>query len=137
MNLIFLLGNVTRNPEEKQVKKGDKTITVTKFDLAVNRPYSKSGEQVADFFHCVSFGKQAEFVTKYFKKGSRMVVVGRAQNNNYTNKNNEKVYGYQIVTEKVFFGEQAKKTNQTEELEPEMDFENMEDAFEGGLPFNS
>ena len=88
-------------------------------------------------FHCVSFGKQAEFVTKYFKKGSRMVVVGRAQNNNYTNKNNEKVYGYQIVTEKVFFGEQAKKTNQTEELEPEMDFENMEDAFEGGLPFNS
>lgn len=55
-----------------------------KFDLAVNRRPKRDGESDADFFHCTSFGKQAEFVERYFHSGSRVLVIGRVQNNNYT-----------------------------------------------------
>lgn len=55
-----------------------------KFDLAVNRRSKRDGELDADFFHCTSFGKQAEFVERYFHSGSRVLVIGRVQNNNYT-----------------------------------------------------
>ena len=55
-----------------------------KFDLAVNRRSKRDGESDADFFHCTSFGKQAEFVERYFHSGSRVLVIGRVQNNNYT-----------------------------------------------------
>ena len=47
---------------------------------------------------------------KYFQKGSRILIVGRAQNNNYTNKNGEKVYSYQVITEKVEFGDTKRAT---------------------------
>ena len=88
MNKIILLGNMTRNPKTTRKRKEDGTETVTtKFDLAVNR--KQKGESDTDFFHCTSFGRQAEFVERYFHQGSRVLVVGRVQNNNYTNKRGE------------------------------------------------
>ena len=59
---------------------------LTKFDLAVNRRSKRDGEADADFFHCTSFGRQAEFVERYFHSGSRVLVIGRVQNNNYKQK---------------------------------------------------
>ena len=85
MNKIILLGNVTRNPKTTRKKSEDGTdIVITKFDLAVNRKTKQKSNADADFFHCTSFGKQAEFVERYFHSGSRVLFIGRVQNNNYT-----------------------------------------------------
>ena len=116
MNKIILLGNMTRNPKTTKKRKEDGTETVTtKFDLAVNR--KQKGENDTDFFHCTSFGRQAEFVERYFHQGSRVLVVGRVQNNNYTNKRGEKIYGFDVITEDVEFGEKKKSADngQTED----------------------
>lgn len=77
VNKIILLGNMTREPKTTRKKNEDGSETViTKFDMAVNRRAKREGDADADFFHCTSFGKQAEFVEKYFHSGSRVLVVG-------------------------------------------------------------
>ena len=96
MNKVILLGNLTRDPEIRY-SQGDNSLAIARFSLAVNRRFSKNGEKEADFFNCTAFGKQAEFVEKYFKQGSRMMLIGRIQNDNYTNKNGEKVYTVQVI----------------------------------------
>ena len=100
MNKIILLGNMTRNPKTtRKTAEDGSEVVITKFDLAVNRRSKRDGEADADFFHCTSFGRQAEFVERYFHSGSRVLVIGRVQNNNYTTKEGSKVYGFSIITE--------------------------------------
>ncbi len=104
MNKIILLGNMTRDPEiiRKQKEDGSEMV-IARFDLAVGR--KQKGEADSDFFHCTSFGKQAEFIENYFHSGSRLLVIGRVQNNNYTNKDGNKVYGFNVITEDVEFAQ--------------------------------
>jgi len=125
MNKIILLGNVTRNPKTTRKKSEDGTdIVITKFDLAVNRKTKQKSNADADFFHCTSFGKQAEFVEKYFHSGSRVLVIGRVQNNNYTTKEGSKVYGFSIITEEVEF---AQKKSAEKPENKESDFSSVAD----------
>ena len=125
MNKIILLGNVTRNPKTTRKKSEDGTdIVITKFDLAVNRKTKQKSNADADFFHCTSFGKQAEFVEKYFHSGSRVLVIGRVQNNNYTTKEGSKVYGFSIITEEVEF---AQKKSAEKPANKESDFSSVAD----------
>ncbi len=106
MNKIILLGNMTRNPKTtRKTAEDGSEVVITKFDLAVNRRSKRAGEADADFFHCTSFGRQAEFVERYFHSGSRALVIGRVQNNNYTTKEGSKVYGFSIITEEVEFAQ--------------------------------
>ena len=144
MNKVILLGNLTRDPEIRY-SQGEKQIAVARFSLAVNRRFAKDGETNADFFNCTAFGKTAEFVEKYFRQGSRMSLVGRIENNNYTNKNGEKVYSVQIMVEEVEFAERksAQSNNQTQnQNQPAQtnggddDFMSIPDGIEDGLPFN-
>ena len=100
MNKIILMGRLTREPEMF----GQKT-KVARFTLAVDRNY---GEDETDFFNCVSFGKQAEFVEKYLKKGTKILLSGRLQNNSYEDKQGHKVTATQIITEEVEFCESKK-----------------------------
>ncbi len=117
MNKIILLGNLTRNPNTtRKVKEDGTEMVITKFDLAVNRRQKREGEADADFFHCTSFGKQAEFIEKHFRTGSRVLVVGRVVNNNYTNKDGNKVYGFNIITEDVEFGQKKSGGRDTEDF---------------------
>ena len=109
MNKVILLGNLTREPEIRYAQGSN--MAVAKFSLAINRRYKRDGEPEADFFNCTAFGKTAEFIEKYFKKGSRMALTGRLQNDNYTNKNGEKVYSVNIITEEVEFAEKAGNNN--------------------------
>ncbi len=118
MNKILLLGNFTRNPETSRKQKADGTETViTKFDLAVNRRQKRDGDPDADFFHCTCFGRQAEFVEKHFKSGTRALIVGRVQNNNYTNKDGNKVYGFNVILEEIEFAQKksSERNNQNDE----------------------
>ena len=106
MNKIILLGNMTRNPKTtRKTAEDGSEVVITKFDLAVNRRSKRAGEADADFFHCTSFGRQAEFVERYFHSGSRVLVIGRVQNNNYTTKEGSEVYGFSIITEEVEFAQ--------------------------------
>jgi len=101
MNSVILMGRLTRDPE---VRKLDNT-TIARYSIAVDRRYKRDGQPEADFFDLNSFGKQAEFVEKYLKKGTKVVIRGRIENNNYTNKDGQKVYATRIMVEDVEFAE--------------------------------
>lgn len=140
MNKVILLGNLTRDPEIRY-SQGDNSLAIARFSLAVNRRFSKNGEKEADFFNCTAFGKQAEFVEKYFKQGSRMMLTGRLQNDNYTNKNGEKVYTVQVIVEEVEFAEKKNSSGGTagkDAADPDTGdgFMSIPDGIEDGLPFN-
>lgn len=147
MNKTILMGRLTRDPEVRY-SQNDSSMAIAKFSLAVDRRYKKQGDEVtADFFNCTAFGKQAEFVEKYLKKGTKVVVIGRIQNDNYTNKEGQKVYSVQIIVEEIEFAEsKAAATGQGEQEdnnmppamgEPGADgFMNIPDGIGNELPFN-
>lgn len=94
------------------------------------------------FFNCTAFGRQAEFVERYLKRGTKMVVTGRIQNNNYTNRDGQKVYGVQIMVEELEFAESKAAGSDTgsrkkEEPMPEVGdgFMTIPEGIEEELPF--
>ena len=147
MNKVILMGRLTRDPEVRY-SHNDSNMAIARFSLAVDRRYKKQGDEVtADFFNCTAFGKQGEFVEKYLKKGTKVVVTGRIQNDNYTNKDGQKVYSVQIIVEEMEFAEsKAVATGQGEQEdnnmppgmgEPGADgFMNIPDGIGNELPFN-
>lgn len=139
MNKTILLGNLTREPEMRY-SQGEKSIAITRFTVAVNRRFTREGEPDTDYFSCTAFGKQAETIEKYFHKGSRILVSGRLQNDNYTNKNGEKVYSVQLIVEEVDFPERKSVADNNRASEPvpadDDGFMNVPDGIEDGLPFN-
>lgn len=104
MNKVILVGRLTRDPEVRY-SQGASATAVARFSIAVDRRFKREGEPDADFFNCTAFGKQAEFVGNYLKQGIKMVVVGRVQNDNYTNKDGQKVYSVQIMVDELEFAE--------------------------------
>ena len=102
MNKVILMGRLTRDPEVSSSTTG---TTFARYSIAVDRRFKREGEPDADFFNCTSFGKQAEFVERYLKKGTKVVVTGRIQNDNYTNKEGQKVYSVRIMVEEIEFAE--------------------------------
>ena len=103
MNKVILTGRFTRDPEVRYTNDG---TSIARFSIAVNRRFVKDGsDQKADFLNCVAFGKSAEFIEKYFRKGMKADLSGRIQTGSYTNKDGVKVYTTDIVVEEVEFGE--------------------------------
>ena len=101
INRTVLVGRLTRDPE---MNMSQSNIAVTKFNLAVNRPFtSKDGEQSADFINIVCFRKVAENVNQYLKKGSLCGIDGRIQTRNYENKDGQRVYVTEVVADSVQF----------------------------------
>ena len=137
MNKAILMGRLTRDPEVRY-SQTDSNMAIARFSLAVDRRYKKQGDTVtADFFNCTAFGKQGEFVEKYLKKGTKIVVTGRIQNDNYTNKDGQKVYSVQIMVEEIEFAEsKAAGQSQQNDSMPGDGFMNIPDGIENELPFN-
>ncbi|MCR4716456.1 MAG: single-stranded DNA-binding protein [Lachnospiraceae bacterium] len=145
MNKVILMGRLTRDPEMRY-SSGATQTAVARFSLAVDRRFKREGQPDADFFNCSAFGKTAEFVNNYLKQGTKVVVEGRIQNDNYTNKNGEKVYSVQIIVESVEFAE-SKAASQNNgggnyggaAPAPSADagdgFVNLEEGIEENLPF--
>ena len=108
MNKVILMGRLTRDAEVRY-KEGEKPMAIARFSLAVDRRFSrnaeKEGQQTADFPSCIAFGKTGEFLEKYGKKGTKLVVEGRLQTGSYTNKEGQKVYTTDVVVEQVEFAE--------------------------------
>lgn len=105
MNKAIEIGRLTRDPEVRYTQ-GDEPVCVARFTIAVDRRgQKKEGEVEADFFNCTAFRKQGEFCEKYLKKGTKVVVVGRLQNDNYVNRQGEKVYSVVILVDEIEFAE--------------------------------
>ena len=99
-NKVILGGRLTANPEIKQTQSG---VPVCSFSLAVNRKYSKEGQQETDFINCVAWRNTAEFLGKYFKKGSSICIVGSIQVRSWTDSNNQKRYATDVMVDEVLF----------------------------------
>ncbi len=106
LNKVILMGHMTADPELKQTASG---ISVCSFSIGVNRRYSKAdqGQQSVDFINIVSWRQQAEFVSRYFKKGSSIVICGSLQTRNWTDNQGQKRYVTEVVADEVSFGAPA------------------------------
>ena len=104
MNKVILMGRLTRDPEVRY-SQGASQTSVARFSVAVDRRFKREGEPDADFFNCTAFGKTAEFVERYLHKGTKIVLSGRIQNDNYTNKDGQMVYSVRIIVDDVEFAE--------------------------------
>lgn len=104
MNTVILMGRLTKDPEIRY-SQGENQTAIAGFSVAVDRRFKREGGPEADFFDCSAFGRSAEFVEKYLKKGTKIVLQGRIENNNYTNREGQKVYGVRIVAENIEFAE--------------------------------
>lgn len=134
MNKVILIGNLTKNPEHKTTPNG---ISVTTFTVAVQRRMKNAdGKYDADFINIVAWRSTADFVAKYFEKGSRIGIVGNIQSRSYEDKNGEKRYVTEVVADEVEFvggKSENKKTDASSLFGNETDnFEPIEDA---SLPF--
>ena len=105
LNKVILMGRLCDDPEFRQTQS---QIPVCRFRVAVNRPKAKDGQEKTDFINCVAWRSSAEFVSRYFSKGSMIVIEGRMQNNDYTDGNGVKHYSYEVLCDNVTFGESKK-----------------------------
>ncbi len=144
MNKVILMGRLTRDPDVRY-SQGETPMAVARFALAVDRRFKRNGEeQSADFINCVAFGKQAEFVEKYFRKGMRATLAGHIQTGNYTNKEGQKVYTTDVAVDEIEFAESKGEASQGGyQAAPSMgggspsgDFMNIPDGIDEELPFN-
>jgi single-strand DNA-binding protein len=147
MNKLILMGRLTRDPEIRY-SQGENSLAIARFSLAVDRRFKRAGEPEADFFNCTAFGKQAEFVERYLKKGTKILLSGRIQNDNYTNKDGEKVYSVQVLVDEMEFAESKNASQGSGDggFRPDMQpqpsqavgdgFMNIPDGIDDELPFN-
>ena len=135
MNKVILMGRLTADPEIRYTQ-GATPTAVGRFSLAVDRRFKREGQPDADFFNCTAFGKQAEFVEKYLKKGVKVLTSGQIQNNNYTDKNGNKVYSVQIMVDEIEFAESKAKSEEKPKENAGDGFMNIPDGIDDSeLPF--
>lgn len=146
MNKVIMMGRLTREPEISY-SQSSTPLAIGKFSIAVDRKFKRPNDTVtADFFNCTTFGKQAEFVEKFLRKGTKVLITGRIQNDNYTNKEGQKVYSTQIMVDEIEFAESKASSDRNDnhddmrfgagEPTPAADgFMNVEDSTDSELPF--
>ena len=103
LNKVIIGGRLTSDPELKQTTSG---ISVVSFGIAVNRKYQSKGAdqaQQADFFNVVAWRATAEFISRYFKKGSSICVSGSLQSRNWQDQQGQKRTTVEIVVDEAFF----------------------------------
>jgi len=107
MNKVILMGRLTRDPELRYTSTSN--IPVCSFTLAVNRAYSKQGEEKqADFIPIVAWNKLAEFCSKYFQKGRQVAIVGRIQTRTWDDTEGKRHYVTEVIADEAFFADSKK-----------------------------
>jgi len=143
MNKIIITGRICNDPELRQTQSG---ISACRFTVATNRKFKDkdSGEYKADFINCTAWRQTAEFISKYFSKGSMIAIEGTLQNSNYE-KDGVKHYSYVVTVENVEFCG-SKDSGSTAASQPSQtaqqtdtgygDLSDFEEILsEGGVPF--
>ena len=143
MNKVILMGRLTRDPEVRY-SQGENATAVARFTLAVDRRFRRD-DASTDFIGCVAFGRNAEFIEKYFRQGTKALITGRIQTGSYTSRDGQKVYTTDVVVENCEFAESknsASDAGNYSSSRPEPTsaagdgFMNIPDGIDGELPFN-
>nr|DAH20312.1 MAG TPA: Single strand binding protein [Caudoviricetes sp.] len=100
MNKVFLIGNLTRDPETVKTQNGNK---ISRFDIAVNRRFTQDGEQKTGFFRVTSFRNLAEIVENYLTKGSKIALSGSINTTEWEDKEGNAHKGVEIVADEIEF----------------------------------
>lgn len=110
LNHIVIMGRLTRDPELRYT---GSNIPVASFSVAVDRDFGKgeNGEKQTDFINCVAWRSTADFVSKYFHKGSMAVVSGRLQIRSYQDREGNNRTAAEVVAENVYFGESRRDSD--------------------------
>lgn len=107
MNKVVLMGRLTHIPELNTSSNGN---AVCKFNLAVDRKYkSPKGERQADFINCTAWRQTAEFITNYFSKGSKILIVGYIQTSSWENPEGKRQYKTEVIVEETYFTERCER----------------------------
>ena len=111
LNHIIIMGRLTRDPELRYTQTN---TPVTSFRVAVDRDFAPKdgGDRQTDFIDCVAWRQSAEFVSKYFQKGSMIIVSGRLQIREYTDKDGNRRSAAEIVAENIHFGESRRSRDE-------------------------
>lgn len=120
-NLVVLTGRLTTDPELKTTQSG---ISVTSFSIAVERRYKQGEERQADFINIVAWRSSAEFICKYFKKGSMIGIEGSIQTRKYQDRDGNNRTAFEVVANNVQFVEFKKADNNSDNnapIDPEND----------------
>ena len=117
LNHIIIMGRLTRDPELRRTGSG---LAVASFSVAVERdfPNKDTGEREVDFIDCVAWRQAGEFVSKWFTKGSMIIVAGRLQIRNWVDKDGNKRKTAEIVADSVYFGEGKKEKTESASTAP-------------------
>ena len=138
MNSVNITGRMTREPDIRYAT-GNNTA-IAKFCIAVNRRFKQDGQPSADYINCTAFGKLAEFVEKYGRKGVKFEISGRWQTGSYKNKDGNTVYTNECMVESIEFAESKSNSSQQGNSAPEPmgsdGFMNIPDGIDEELPFN-
>lgn len=113
MNKVILSGRLTKDVELRYTQDAN-SLAVGRFCIAVNRAYTRDGKKEVDFINCVSFGKKAESISKYIKKGRGITLDGRIQTSSYIDNDNCKRYVTEIIVENFEFPLETKNGVETE-----------------------
>lgn len=100
LNKAILLGRLTKDVEMRQTPDG---VSVARFTLAVNRRFTKEGQQQADFINCVAWRQTGEFIARYFQKGSMIAVIGSIQSRSWDGQDGKKQYATEVNVEEAYF----------------------------------
>lgn len=140
MNCVMLMGRPTKDPEIRSTTSG---MNIANYTLAVDRRFKREGEPTADFIRCKAFGKQADFVEKYIKKGMKIAVTGRIETGSYEGKNG-RVFTTEVIVDNHEFCESkgAAREDMPEEHEeprresaPDTSWMQIPDGVDEELPF--
>lgn len=134
------MGRLTRDPEIRY--SGANNTAVAKFSFAVPRKFKRDNEPDCDFINCTAFGKTAEFIEKWCRQGTKLLLEGRWQTGSYTNKDGQKVYTNDCMVEICEFAESKNASQQNTQSRPEPmlssgdGFMTIPDGIDEELPFN-
>lgn len=104
LNKVILMGRLTRDPEKRYTPSNQ--MPIASFSLAVTRNYARQGEErQTDFINITAFGRTAEFVSNYFRKGQLVAVAGRIQTRSWDDSEGKKRYATDVIAEEVHFAE--------------------------------
>ena len=128
LNRVILFGRLTKDVDLRRTQTG---VAIARFTVACDRQYAdkQTGKRETDFIECVAWRNTADFVARYFSKGSEITVEGTLQNNNFEDKNGVKHFSYVVIAEQVGFAGSKKE-------QPKLNVDEFEEIIsDGETPF--
>lgn len=129
LNVVALTGRLVREPEVKKTQSG---VSVCSFSIAVERPYKSGEDRQADFFDCVSWRHNADFIQKYFHKGDMIGVSGHLQTRSWEGDDGKKRKNVEVSADNISFVGGKKDANNASDNN---DFTPLSGDLDGELPF--